>query len=327
MPTITTTIDSLITDADIKAHLSSTADLKYAHLKVAIKSAYNRYVFPIINFEMIDVVEDDELKAEIFELIKKVVINIAAGNDYFKILLELGSSGIRDNTAKESKASKEDKEAHQNSLFDAGFYAIEELLAFLEANKESFELWADSDRSSILSNSFIPTALVFDKIIKINESRRVFLMLQPAIFSIQNRRIKKILGGILFNKILKPIPNDPDAIDEILAKELIEDYIKPIIANLAMASSLLSGGIQIVNNTFVVYDDTNTNKTKGYRTADKDTLAQARRQYTEEANDYINDMNDFLKENQEAFGIVTPENNNTGIGPFYNNPNSTIVMI
>ncbi len=317
--------NEFVTNQDIKNHLISTADLKFPLLEKALKSAYTQYIFPIIELEMIDNCQDENIKNEAFEIVKKVIINLAMAKSFFKILLQADAAGIRDNTAKDSKATKEDKEALQNSYYDDGYYAIEELLIFLEENKEQFESWTDSSKYTNLKNSFLPTALIFNNVLNIYESRRIFLMLKPNIHAVETRRIKKLLTAALYNKLLNPVEGDPSPIDPALVTELIEIHLRPIIANLAMASCIRTGAIQIMNNSFVVYDDTNTNKTKSYRTADSKTLLTLSKEYEETAKEYISELITFLEENKQALGLETPSTDE-GTGLFINDPKCSIVF-
>lgn len=317
--------NQFVTNQDIKNHLIATGDLKYPLLEKALKSAYTQYILPIIDLEMIDDCEDEEAKKEAFEIIKKVIINLAMAKSFFRVLLQADGSGIRDNTAKESRATKEDKEALQNSYYDDGYYAIEELLIFLEQNKEHFENWKDSIKYTSLKNSFLPTALIFNNVLNIYESRRIFLMLKPNIHAVETRRIKKLLTAPLYNKLLNPVENDPNAIEPALATELIEIHIRPIVANLSMASCIRTGAIQIINNSFVVYDDTNTNKTKAYRTADPKALLALSKEYETVGEEYITELIKFIDENKQELGLATPSPDE-GTGLFINDPNCSIVF-
>lgn len=308
----------IISEEEVQEVLANNGDFE---LKQGwFDSAYKKYIYPIISLEMINDVED-ELKEEAEGLIKTAVINFALANNFFKIVLEIDSSSIKDNSAKEERATKEDKESLLQGLFADGYQAVEDLIIFLEENEEDFSDWKDSAKYTKLKSSFINSASLFQKYVDIGNSRQVFLKLWPSIQKVE-RKLKKLLPDGLYTKLL----SKDDNIDDALLTKLLDDYLLPYIAHKALAEAIPSGAVMFRNDSIVAYDDTNTNKRTGYRTADRATLKEMQQQNEQDAQECLQDLLDLIEANKQGLGIVDQPQASTAL-VYESKPGSSLIFI
>ncbi len=303
-----------ITDSELKKYIGSTNSLKSTDFDDTIQVVLNRYILPYLTEAQLNIsaASDANIHLILMSVVKRAVANITVAKDYMKFALQFEVSGIKDKTTRETKATKEDKEAHRETFWKEGFASIDEMLKILENNKNTFTFWANSPTFTLLKNSFVNSTQIFNDIVYINDSRRTFLRLKSHIRTIEDLRIPLIVDPILLNSLkskyqlgtLTPLEN------------AIIIYIQSIVTNYAIADALIKGAIiKDKYNTFTVYDDTGLTKTEGYRTADKSLLEKAQQEYITTGQEYQLLMNRLIQGNLTELGLVKDSPKTEGLKP------------
>ncbi len=119
-------------------------------------------------------------------------------------------------------ASKDRVAAFIKNQEELGYLALERMLRFLEENKDDYESWTDSEGYTTKWDFFIPNAAVFSKIIPINESRKTYFDMMPAMSLAEAEHITPKLG-IDFASKLKLLQKEDGLTGEYLeAMKLVQ---------------------------------------------------------------------------------------------------------
>ena len=189
------------------------------------------------------------------------LLQIAISNFAFMLYIPTGQIQISDSgihiISNETKKTAFEWQIRgaQRRFLNAGFAAIEPVYEFLEENKAEFPVWVASSAFSFFKESFINTAKDFTLYVdKMNNSRRMFMAVKSSIRRVEEFVIKNTIGIPLYT-VLKA---------QILVGTISEDnkillgYIKPAVAHLAFAQSIIDMALTIDEYGISVY---NTNAT------------------------------------------------------------------
>ncbi len=307
-----------ITKSDLKKYLGATTSFLVSDLEDAIEVVTNRYVLPYLSQAQLIVSDasSSNIHIVLMKVVKRAVINLAYAKDYMKFVLTADVSAVKDISTKETKATKEDKEYHRETFWLEGFASIDEMLQILEENQNTFTQWASSTAFSQLKNSFVYSTAVFNKFIDINNSRRTFMRLKPAIYQLELYSIPQVINPTLKNQLLQKYIAGTTLTP--LENQLIE-LLQGFICNWSMAQTLKKGSIRKdAANTFTVYDDTGLNKTEGRKTPDMSFLNEVQAEYFETADKFRDTLSRVIAENMAVLGL-TPSASNNGLN-FKNDP-------
>lgn len=206
-----------------------------------LRTAYRKYILPYLSVELANKVEKHWQKENMPKAIESLLPHIQESLAHFAFVLalpsmqvqvsEAGVHRIEDNT--QLTAYKYQVEALTHSHTEQAWFAIDELLKFLEKNERDYAEWASSESSVILKSNFIQTADEFTQYADIQESRRLFYALKPTMRHIEESYIYSALGASLY-KILK----DEVKKDRIVPRHVeLLNFIKPAVALLTLAHS------------------------------------------------------------------------------------------
>jgi hypothetical protein len=164
-----------------------------------------------------------------------------------------GQSGIfiTDN-GEQSPAPKWMIDRMMSTSLENGMQAIDHLYEFLEKRQNTYTDWADSDSYTIFKSSFINTVKEFEKHIKIGNSRRTFLAMQPIIQRIEFARFENVLSVELFDEIKEEIEDDSISPAN---KKLLERYIRPALAHLTMSEAILDLPLTLDEKGVMLYEE------------------------------------------------------------------------
>lgn len=286
-----------ITDTELQGFIGSTANLTTEDCKDDLVVALSRYALEVITANQLvaslAATQNQAIHSEAVTILKRAVCNLAVAKGYMKYALQFDTSGVKDATAKEKKASKEDKEQHRNDFWEEGFSSLEELRVFLEKNKTIFTIWANSGSSTIMSNSFLPTASVFQKYVDINDSRKTFQRLMSYIETCEVMYLNRLFSTEVLQDLKSKVSDDEASPVE---KQIIK-FTSMILANYAIADALIKGAvIKDQYGTFTTYDDTGLGKTNGRKTADLDLLKKTQSEYRNTAIEISKQLAQYMKD-------------------------------
>jgi hypothetical protein len=312
-----------ITEEELKRYTGVTNSLKPDDLEDTIKTVFNRKVLPYLSQEQFIVSEGSTSNIHILliESVKRAVCCFAIAHDYMRLVLAVEKGSIKDKSAKEARATKEDKEKSREDYEREGHDSIEDMAKLLEENPSVFTQWRNSASFNTFTLSFVYNSTIFNNWVDINSSRRTYYRLKPHIRRAEDLIISKLIDSSLLQSLITKAQNKT----LIPIERKIVEYIQAIVTNHAIADALIKGSvIKDAYNTFTVFDDTSLSKTTGNKTAELERLRTAQREYIETANSYADLMQKTISDNQTALGI-TPAEPEEGYN-YMNDPEAGFVL-
>ncbi len=131
--------------------------------------------------------------------------------------------------------------------------AMDDLLEFLEENKDEYETWTESDVYPDFKETFISSAKEFTKYFSpLSNSRLNFLALRPTIIKIQEFTIQSELGVEFYEELKEQFKDDDltpenEKVIELISKALANLTISQGIRN--MSASIDERGVLMFNST------------------------------------------------------------------------------
>jgi hypothetical protein len=196
--------------------------------------------------------------------------------------------------------------------YKRGLKAIDRLLEYLEKNIDTFILWAESDSYTIYKQGFINSVKQFEKFVRIGNSRRTFLALQPIMDRIEENRIQSAISPDLYDAIKEQILDD-DLTPE--NKKLLYK-IQSAVANLTIAEGIMQLPLIVDEEGIILSEDP-----RAMTPEQKLMLTKNRQQLGE--NDMA-DLQDFLYKNADNYPLFKESTsyNPTGENLFMNDQDS-----
>lgn len=313
-----------ISNTEFQQFTGANTGLKTDDIQDSIDTVFKRQILPYLSQDQLDDSKDstDEKHLELMKIVHRAASNLAVAKDYMKFVIQLEKGGVKDKSAKEAKASKEDKEQHREDFYIEGNQSIEDMILFLEHNQDIFTKWKNSPAYSQRAKSFVNTATVFNEYIDISHSRRVFMKLKPHLKRVEDIHILNLINNSLLEKLLESYN---EGTQSPLEERLI-GYLQAFICYLAISDAIVKGAvIKDKYNTFSTYDDTALGKTKGHKTADLSFLQELEKRYFDSSKDYLNSFNTLVEANLDVLNITQKEPE-TGL-LFINKPEKGYIFI
>jgi hypothetical protein len=196
------------------------------------------------------------------------------------------------------------------SFLQAGYEAVDELLKFLEENKDDYEAWKTSSAFTMNRQFFVLGTEDFQQYYDIGGSRRVFVALWPIIRRVEEYYIKPILGATTYEDYKEALRTTGYAALSDSMKFVV-DLVRPAVVFLTMSEALADLPLQVRPDGVVSFETrTNTDNSREKKTADA-TLLAAKRQRAEQIG------RDHLK--RLSLWVATGNPEPTGSGVLFTN--------
>jgi hypothetical protein len=196
------------------------------------------------------------------------------------------------------------------TALENGMKAIDHLYEFLEKRQNIYTDWAASESYTIFKSSFINSVKEFEKHIKIGNSRRTFLAMQPIIQRVEFARFESALSYELFTEIKEQIEDDGLSAAN---KKLLERYIRPALAHLTMSEAILDLPLTLDEKGVMLYEE----EKKSVSLDQKQVYAAKRANQGE--ND-LTDLQHFLYQHAEDYpAFMDSDRYNPNGGDYFEN--------
>jgi len=235
-------------DTEIKVILPIGVGNDFNRLKPHIENAENRYIKPLLGFDMyaalVELYNTDESQTptdeekhrrELLSKVQFATIHLAyfIGFDFLNV--SVTDAGFqRMETERTKGLFKYQEDAIKSFFAETGFNALDDILTFLEINIEAFEEFMTSENFNQLITSFLPNVKTIEEIpFNIHRSNLIFLALQPSISYIEDISILPVLGETIYSIVKTEMAKE--VVDEKVNK-LLSFIRKPLIY---LASAML----------------------------------------------------------------------------------------
>jgi hypothetical protein len=170
------------TTAELRGFLRVDLSEKEASWQPFVAPAMEKYIRPVLGDALLEELdayyEEGDTDAElgallpyVQEALAKFTLFLAVPN--LDLNISEGGFTVR-STPQQAPASRERVLALQASLEQQGWDAIESLLRFLETNIDDYASWETSDAYTLAIRNLVNSAMVFDNIYNIGQSRLKF---------------------------------------------------------------------------------------------------------------------------------------------------------
>lgn len=212
----------------------------------------------------------------------------------------IGVSGINVNTNDEGKMLAQWRmEDLRSFCLDESGAAIERLLKYLETNKTTYTLWADSSSYTVYKESFINNVDTFNTHFKIGSSRKTFLSIKGIMKRTELFKIRPILGTALFDQIKSQIISGSISSNN---QNLLE-YIIPAVALLTGAEACLELPFTISEDGLVI-NSTSSSMTQNVKSSPQANIIEARMKMAEaNGKAFLSILSTYLYDNHSTYPL------------------------
>ncbi len=158
------------------------------------------------------------------------------------VILDSNGYHYQQSNDKQTNAAQWAVNAVADKYLRNAYNTIEELLCYLDTNRDNIAAWKETDAEKASLEMFVPNVAVFEETVFIDSSRRLFIALLPIMRRIERTKIKPVLTD-RFSSIKGKLKAKTDLSDTEAA---ILEYIRAIIPNLAMAEAIVQFPAQVM---------------------------------------------------------------------------------
>jgi hypothetical protein len=302
---------------EIKAILPIGVGNDFNRYKPHIENAENRYIKPVLGFDMYEALlllygteesqepsDDEKLRRELLSKIQFATIHLAffVGFDFLNI--SVTDAGFQRIETERTKGLYKYQEDSLKAFFaETGYNALDDVLVFLEQNIDSFEEFMNSENFNKLITSFLPNVKTVEEIpFNIHRSNLIFLALQPALSFIEDTAIRTVLGEAIYNTVKEEMGNDvTDA--KVLA---LLPYIRKPLIYLASAMLMEETGATLYDKGLYFEKNEDQQRAKVVKApATEERIAVLVNRNRLIGNNYLEMLKAFLLENWEEYSGQT----------------------
>jgi len=220
--------------ADFKLYTDIHKLTDWATIKIYITQAEASYIIPVISQEMYDnyntLINDPANVSKTFEEIFTTPKDLSAFNfiatslanytlfEAFPFLnTAVGDMGVMQQNSKEGTSNPAAQWRYEGRRFAHlvnGDKFTDQLLSYLEANKDFFTDWAASSSFTINKDLFISDSQKLNNYIGTGGSRRAYLALRPHIRMSEKKYIVPAIGQELFEEIKTQLQTNPATVSD-----------------------------------------------------------------------------------------------------------------
>lgn len=293
-------------NTDFQKYCNVNTGFELTNVENDFTAAFNRFVVPYLTLAQYNAsvaLPNNTTHAELIRLVKIAVANLGMMLYYPVLKVQITSAGLQNAIAKEKQLTQADKQDLFNHLQDKGYDAIEQMLAYLEANKSTFTAWANSNAYTEINGFFLRNATEFDAVLNINASRRFYQSIKGMVQITERTLIKPAMPTEVYNELRTAFL--ANTLSEVQA-ELLNYYVRPALAYLTIGKSKFSvADQQMYNYGVAILDADYVTKTKA--DAFSGYIIYHRQSCKAEGEAILEKMSTFIADNAPALGIDVPE--------------------
>lgn len=275
---------------DIDRFLPELDDVEKKYLAPAVsKEEYNALILAYHANTM------SAAQTSLLQKFRAITANLAI-SQYADTNYNKSNTGIKNINAQNEKQLWEwQKRGMQDVYWKRGMDNIDICLAFMEENKADYPLWEASTAYTISKAHFINTASEFSGLVRINNSRSLFMRLLPTMTRVEDFKVKSVTCEALFNEIKTQqqagtLTSQNEAALQLIKKAIVHYTIAEAIFELPILLS--EDGI------FTITDDTDE-ISKAQKPAENSKLSRLEIKHTQVAEAYLGQLRTLLQTNSE----------------------------
>lgn len=290
---------------EIKAFLPVNVSQDMDTIAPFVSQAEGKFIIPAVSATQLAALQTAYDSGDMTSAQKSLLAKIRAPLANFAYLLyipvgqvQISDAGIRiANTDQFKTAFQWQIDDLKNSFMDAGFDGLDQLLAFMEANKSDYALWTASSSYTLFKEGFLISAEEFNKYFNINSSRMTFQALKPIMRRVEDFKIKPVTCSTLFTEIKAAVSSG--TINASMRALL--DFIQPAVAHLTVAAAISEMAVKMTNNGLQVFGGSITNQVNVPEPAPANHLSNIQQQAENNGQNYLKQLKDYLDDNVDTY--------------------------
>lgn len=228
--------------AEIRAFVKVNTSISFNMLETPLRNAFRQFLKPLLGDAMtVEVMEiyqygpnpnvleqntegatEREINdAALLEICQRANANLAFWYDFDEISTRITDAGFQRQEAENGTLKPAYKYQEDNlrmSFRNKGFNALDELLEFLYSHISNYPEFATSQAYRDRNSAIVRNTAEVNEIYAINNSRIIFLRLQPHLKFTEEMLLQPVIGDELYGMLLDGIVNPPA--DELLHKKI-----------------------------------------------------------------------------------------------------------
>lgn len=179
---------------------------------------------------------EDAALAALLDKVRKVLTPLCVLQYKNSIVAQISDAGAVEKSAEAGDPVRMwVSNLHSETLLSEAMKATDMLLAFLEANKDDYPDWVNSEAYTELTSNILQTTKQFNSVVYINGSRIFFKAISADVRHVEETVIVERIGDAMYNRLLDGLNDGTLSNAEKGAVKLIISTV----ANLAIAKSSL----------------------------------------------------------------------------------------
>lgn len=245
----------------------------------SLKAAYLEYIEN--NTAMSDAL------SKLLPEVRKALAPLALLHYKAQVIAQLSDAGVTEKAADQGVQARMWVLNLQNEIMEEeGQKQIENLLAFLEANKTDYSEWTSSTAYTEYKELLLYTVKLFNSEVDINSSRLLFRRLRPSIKKAEKLALAKAIGSDMYQRLFA---NDLTADEKKLLK-----MCYPVIANFAMAEAPFQ--FRLDNDGAYTSSASATSYAKYTAPANAQEVAALKEQFYRTGRQYLDELVKYLND-------------------------------
>lgn len=276
---------------DLQRFSRSNSSIEIEDIQATIDTAIEQFLVPFLSQEFTDsILTGTQTDAKVIRMFKDAAINFALYLYSQDAAISFGSQGAYEfsNAEKgQARVSQANLIRYEQNKFKTGHLKLEQLLKYIE-KANTFALW-NANAAGAYKEFLIKSVEDFQKHVNIRDSRVVFLACRPGMRLATYTNIIPVISETLYNNLFASPTTEK-------YKKLIDRFLAPALANLAMAYSLYDIAAMIgLFDTISVFDNTNTTElAKKYKSAPETLLEKIKADKISIAESYLENCLAFI---------------------------------
>lgn len=241
-------------------------------------------------------------QTRLLKKVQKVICNIAVAHLLDFNAISIDDSGNHIQTNENQKTAFEwQKDLAQESLLKKGYTALDNLMVYLENYIDLYPTFLNDPTAHINQiENFIYKATDLKKYCNATNPFKVLQSLKPSFAKVEFMSLRPHLGDELYHNLKERFEAFELSTDE---KHLINHYVQPAVANLALAEAITKLPFQISSGG--IHLNEKDGESSSSKTSSNQQRQELKNEFDKTANFYLKEMVNYLK--AKASSTVFPE--------------------
>jgi hypothetical protein len=302
----------ITTLAEVQAQVPVNMTSDFDTIKPFLRTAETTWVQRLIGTDQYDALvalyqpsadpAPNDTQAAALDHCRRIIANIGYYYAVPVLSVSIGTSGITVTSNDQTKqAFQWQVEELKDALQDLGFRGIEDLLALLESDPESFAGYAASDELAAQKSMLIQSAADFNQYYEIGVSRLVFNSIAYLVRRIEQQNLTQLFGPEVLATVKASGADSPH-------QTLLNTYIKPGVAMIAVAKALIERVITLEQGKVAFNFKGRDNNMSQSQPGTTEQIADMAGQLTADGQNFLQNGLAYVTKNATSFPeYVAPE--------------------